>query len=85
MANWNHFNMGPADMWFYGSKNIMKEFTTLFPTLEQEMYLDSNYHKFATAIENNRGDLSNSIVFYKYWMVKNGLWDKKITIDTIWS
>jgi hypothetical protein len=85
MANWNHFNMGPADMWFYGSKNIMKEFATLFPTLEQEMYLDSDYHKFATAIENNRGDLSNSIAFYKYWMIKNGLWDKKIAIDTIWS
>ena len=85
MANWNHFNMGPADMWFYGSTNIMKEFKDLFHFLENEIYIDSEYHKFATSIENNRGDLSNSIAFYKYWMIKNGLWDKKIPLDTIWS
>lgn len=85
MANWNHFNMGPADMWFYGSKDVMKEFSTLFPFLEKEMYLDSEYHNFATGIENNRGDLSNSIAFYKYWMIKKGLWEIKKPIDTIWS
>jgi len=85
MANWNHFNMGPADMWFYGSINVMKEFKNLFNFLEKEMYIDSEYHNFATSIENNRGDLSNSIAFYKYWMVKNGLWDNKIVLDTIWS
>jgi hypothetical protein len=85
MANWNHFNMGPADMWFYGSKDVMKKFSTLFSFLEKEMYLDSEYHNFATAIENNRGDLSNSIAFYKYWMIKKGLWEIKKPIDTIWS
>lgn len=85
MANWNHFNMGPADMWFYGSKNVMKEFKELFKFLENEMYIDGEYHNFATSIENNRGDLSNSIAFYKYWMIKTGLWDKKIPLDTIWS
>jgi hypothetical protein len=85
MANWNHFHMGPADMWFYGSNSIMKEFKNLYTFLLDEMYIDSEYHNFATSIENNRGDLSNSIAFYKYWMLKNGLWDKKITLDTIWS
>ncbi len=85
MANWKNFNHGPADMWFYGSSNVMKEFKNLFSFLKKEMYIDSEYHNFATAIENNRGDLSNSIIFYKYWMIKTGLWNKKITLDTIWE
>jgi hypothetical protein len=85
MANWNHFNMGPADMWFYGSTNIMGEFKNLFDFLKKEMYIDSEYHKFATSIQNNKGDLSNSIAFYKYWMMKNGLWDKKVALNTLWS
>ncbi len=85
MANWNHFHMGPADMWFYGSKNIMMKFTELFTFLEKELYLDSEFHEFATNIENNRGDLSNSIAFYKFWMIKNNLWDKRELLDTTWE
>jgi len=84
MANWNHFHMGPADMWFYGSNNIMKEFKGLFSFLEKEMYVNSYFHKFVINIENNVGDLSNSIAFYKYWMLSNGLWDKKVALDTEW-
>ena len=85
MADWNHFNMGPADMWFYGSPEIMVEFTTLYDFLEQSMYIDSEFHKFATSIENNRGDVSNSIAFYKWWMINNKLWDNRINLDTIWE
>jgi len=77
--------MGPADMWFYGSMQVMQTFSNLFPFLEKEMYINSDYHKFATEIENNPGDLSNSIAFYKYWMMKNGLWNKKICLDTVWE
>lgn len=85
MANWNHFHMGPADMWFYGSPDVMKEFTTLFEDLKKDMHLNSNFHKFAMEIEGNSGDLSNSIAFYKWWMIQKGLWDKKITLNTIWE
>ena len=85
MANWNHFNMGPADMWFYGDYQLMKNFTELYNSLESQFYLNSDFHKFAFNIENNMGDLSNSIAFYKWWMVKNGLWDKRINLDTTWE
>ena len=84
-ANWNHFNMGPADMWFYGSPNVMVEFTSLFSFLDEQMKIDSEFHKFATEIEGNRGDLSNAIAFYKWWMIKTELWDNKINLDTIWE
>jgi hypothetical protein len=85
MANWQHFHMGPADMWFYGSQNTMKSFTTLYDSLERNMKVDSEFHQFASNIENNPNDLSNAIAFYKWWMVKNGLWDKRINLDTIWE
>ena len=85
MANWQHFNMGPADMWFYGSSDVMKSFTTLYKSVEKNMKIDSEFHKFATSIENNPNDLSNSIAFYKWWMVKNGLWENRINLETIWE
>jgi len=85
MANWDHFKMGPPDMWFYGSKIIMEEFTMLFSLLEKQLYLNSEFHKFAIEIENNEGDLSNAIAFYKYWMIKNGLWEKRHLLETIWE
>jgi hypothetical protein len=85
MANWNHFNMGPADMWFYGDYELMRKFTGLYQSLDSQFYLNSDFHKFSFNIENNIGDLSNSIAFYKWWMVKNGLWDKRINLDTTWE
>lgn len=85
MANWNHFHMGPADMWFYGEPNIMKHFTTLYDSLESNMRIGSPFHIFAQNIEGNSGDLSNSIAFYKWWMINTGLWDKRITLETTWE
>ena len=85
MADWNHFHMGPADMWFYGSMNTMKPFTTLYNSLEEQMEFRSPFHTFATQIEGNPGDLSNSIAFYKWWMIQNGLWQNRINLETIWE
>ena len=85
MANWQHFHMGPADMWFYGSFDIMRNFINLYESLMDEMYIGSEYHKFAISIENNPGDLSNAIAFYKYWMIKNNLWENRINLDTVWE
>ena len=85
MADWNHFHMGPADMWFYGSEQTMNHFKNLYQTLEEQMYIGSDFHKFAIGIENNEGDLSNSIAFYKWWMMENGLWENRINLETIWE
>ena len=84
-ADWNHFHMGPADMWFYGSSKVMYNFVGLYESLKREMYIGSKFHRFATNIENNPGDLSNAIAFYKYWMIDNGLWDSKVTLPTTWE
>ena len=85
MADWNHFHMGPADMWFYGSEQTMNHFKNLYQTLEEQMVIGSDFHKFAIGIENNEGDLSNSIAFYKWWMIQNGLWENRINLETIWE
>ena len=85
MADWNHFHMGPADMWFYGSMETMKPFRTLYNSLESNIIIDGDFHKFATNIEGNYGHLSNSIAFYKWWMIQNGLWETRINLQTIWE
>jgi hypothetical protein len=85
MANWNHFHMGPADMWFYGSSKIMNVFKNLYQTLEEQMVIGSEFHKFATQIEGNPGDLTHAVAFYKWWMIENRIWENKITLDTIWE
>ena len=85
MADWNHFHMGPADMWFYGSEQTMNHFKNLYQTLEEKMYIGSDFHHFATEIEGNSGDLSNSIAFYKWWMIQNGLWENRINLETKWE
>lgn len=81
-ANWNHFHMGPADMWFYGSMKTMKPFTTLFQSFDESMYVDSEFHKFATQIENNPGDIAHAVAFYKYWFIKNNLWEDRVNVDS---
>jgi hypothetical protein len=63
----------------------MVEFTTLYNFLEEQMHIHSDFQRFATAIEGNEGDLSNAIAFYKWWMIKNGLWENRINLDTIWE
>jgi hypothetical protein len=85
MANWNHFHMGPADMWFYGSEKIMSNFKNLYKSFESQLYIGSDFHKFATQIEGNSGDLTHAVAFYKWWMIQNGLWENRINLDTTWE
>jgi hypothetical protein len=85
MADWNHFHMGPADMWFYGSEQTMNHFKNLYQTLEEQMYINSDFHQFATKIEGNPGDLTHAVAFYKWWMIQNGLWENRINLETTWE
>lgn len=77
MADWPRFNCGPADMWFYSGYENMKNFTKIYDDLNKHFYIGSDFHKFAFQIESNYGDLSNSVIFYKFWLEKNGLWNIK--------
>jgi hypothetical protein len=84
-ANWNHFHMGPADMWFYGSMGVMKPFTELYQSVLSDMKVGTEFHNFATNIEGNGGDLVHAVAFYKWWLIKNNLWDTRINLDTTWE
>jgi hypothetical protein len=85
MANWQHFTMGPADMWFYGDYSIMRNFTQLYQDLEDAMWIGSEFHQFAQSIEGNPGDLSNAIAFYKWWMIKRRIWENSTKLNTTWE
>jgi flagellar assembly factor FliW len=85
MANWNYFDMGPADMWFYGDSSVMNKFKDLYSYAFSNIFMHGDFYNFARKIENNEGNVSNSIVFYKWWMIKVGLWDNKILLDSKWE
>ena len=85
MADWQYFKQGPADMWFYGSYDTMSNFKELYNSLYDNMYVGSKLHDFAMSIEGNPGDLSNAVIFYKFWMLDNGLWDNKLPLKTFWE
>jgi hypothetical protein len=84
-ADWQHFNMGPADMWFYGSHYIMSEFQYLYQDFVEEFHIGSDFHKWATLIEGNPGDLSGAVAYYKWWMIKKGMWNNRINLETHWE
>lgn len=85
MADWQYLKQGPADMWFYGSYETMSNFKELYNSLYNNMYMGSKLHDFAMSMEGNPGDLSNAVIFYKFWMLDNGLWENKLPLKTFWE
>lgn len=85
MANWNYFDVGPADMWFYGDANVMSNFRDLYDDACSNMVLHGDFYEFARKIESNEGNVSNVIAFYKWWMMRNGLWEKRVLLESVWE
>ena len=84
-ADWLYFDEGPSDVWFYGSQSIMKPFSTIYDELERSFRRETTYSKFALNFRGVEDDISNSVIFYKYWMIKNNLWDNTIKLKTTWE
>ena len=84
-ADWLSFNEGPSDVWFYGSQSIMKPFSTIYDELDKQFIMESDYGKFAESFRGVKDDISNSVIFYKWWMIKKDLWDNTIKLKTIWE
>ena len=68
-------------------KNLHSDTLTneIYESLKNNMKVGSGFHHFSTNIENNPNDLSNAIAFYKWWMLENGLWNKRINLNTVWE
>lgn len=82
MANWDYFDDGPADMWFYSSQNNMDKLRFLYDKLvNQYMFLDSDYAKSL----NNKSDIANAVKLYKWFYQDVELWDKRIALNTEWK
>lgn len=82
MANWQHIDSeGPADMWFYSSSRNMRNFCNLYDITKQYLKPDSEYAKSVPSEDQ----ICNTIRLYKWFMIKTGLWDKKILLDTTWE
>jgi hypothetical protein len=83
MANWQYLETeGPADMWFYSNSDNMKNFCRIFDILSNDVYVGSEYQKWAG---NNDGGMLNTIKSWKWVFIKTGLWDKKSLLNTSWE
>lgn len=54
MANWQYLESdGPADMWFYGSQNIMKPFASIFDNIDKYFRCNAIHLYKEFMIQNN--------------------------------
>lgn len=69
MADWQYFYDGPADMWFYGSSDIMKHFTTLYDDVKTNLNPDN----------------VNAIQQLKWWMQQKDIWSLRQPLPSEWE
>ena len=78
MADWDLFDQGPADMWFYSSRENMKHFASIFEDLMSVFEIGSTFHEWVQNIPGlGYSDLSNAITFYHWWFRSLGMWENK--------
>ena len=80
MAHWDKFEQGPADMWFYSSKENMKKFTTIYDDVVRNMTKESEFGK-KTIQSSGVGNISNAVLLYKWWFQENDLWGIKESLE----
>ena len=85
MAEWSQATFdeeGPADMWFYSSQDNMISFASFFDLIKKEMRTGGQMEKWAGSAD---GGLVNGIKCYKWFLMRSGLWDKRIALSTTWE
>jgi hypothetical protein len=86
MANWELFQDGPADMWFYSGYETMLPFTSIFNDLTDNFYIDSDFHKYVQSKDHlSYNDISNAVVFYKWWFKSHNLWQNKEALECVYE
>jgi hypothetical protein len=83
MANWQYFETeGPCPFWLYGSYDIMNPFCKIYDFAKDEFKPNTEYEKMCGT---NDGGMVNVTKLYKWFMIKNGLWENRINLETIWE
>ena len=85
MAEWSqkYFDEeGPADMWFYSNQDNMILFSSFFDLIKKEMIKGGKMEKWAGSLH---GGLVNGIKCYKWFLMRSGLWDKRVALPTTWE
>ncbi len=76
-AKWNLNDQGPADMWWYSSKNNMRLFSEFYSFSNKMLELNSNF----TSIFKK----PNYIFLLKYFMKNKKIWEKCKFLQTKWE
>jgi len=86
LADWDMFNQGPADMWFYGDMKVMSKFNFVFHQLSKEFFIGSDLHQWVQdQDELVYQDLSNSVAYLKWFLINNDLWEDKEPLECIFE
>jgi len=80
VANWQYFNDGPPDMWFYSGYDNMKHFCNIFDKIKNN-YLIINSDYYNSDINN----VSNAIRLYKKFFQDVRILSKLKPLDTQWE
>lgn len=83
LADWGYFDSeGPADMWFYSSQKNMSKFSKIYDIILNDMEPTSDMESWAG---KDNGGIVNTIKCYKWFLIKEGLWDLKKPLPTYWE
>lgn len=81
MANWQYYNDGPPDMWFYGDYEAMRPFSTLDLSVIEDLMPGSRFRQDA----NTMDEVVNAIRLYKSFLKKHNRWDNRVMLPTEWE
>lgn len=83
MANWQYFKTeGPCPFWLYGSYTVMNPFCGIYDFAKNEFKPNSEYEQMCGT---NDGGMINVVKLYKWFMIKNKLWENRINLETVWE
>lgn len=81
MANWQYYNDGPPDMWFYGGNEAMKVFQNLDVSVIDDLNPKSKFRMAA----KTQDEVINAIRLYKSFFKKYNRWDNRVMLSTEWE
>lgn len=82
VANWQYFDVGIPDMWWYSNSENMTKFCNLYEICYNNyMNIGSDYYNTL----DNKQDLLNVIRLIKQFFQDNNLWEKIKPLETYWE
>ena len=82
VADWNFFETGPCDMWWYSNSKNMRHFCKFYDVCYNDyMRIGSLFYNLL----EDKNDILNAIRILKQFFIDNHLWEKMKPLETYWE